>query len=777
MSQNEGPNKHEKLLLKGSVEFSEKPADELENSQDAKAARESTKEDRQKALDLNKDQHSGSAGGHGESIEVIIRDEHGHEKVAASRQKGGSEKDIERQVANEKPVSREELQKLAADGDISASKFLARAKEAKTDEERQGIQMELDRWFGRGEFARHLKQNDESAKSSIEASKQKTDQKINTNILQAIESDTHIPEEKRQLAKHLQEMRSETKKIGGSTDAIDSFAQSELQKEIAAQEHINTPGKFDELQNQIIRAIIKQEVDDLKRGVGVVHGTVNFVVNTLAGIGNAIRMVSAATFETTPVGMLCPDLYPDKEAKEMLHKTLESTVVAGRILNQLTTTFNPTSPLFGVEYDPQGAEMTRAVVKALPEKIGHELDKFAHADPEAQTAVATEAILNIVTLIETGGIGSAAKVGEISHAGSLAKLTEETAALNEMVQVVKTASIGEKISPASTVANTAAKTLEQQAGFIAALAEKRPSLKPLADKFKECLTNFNDATKPEFAVAGGGTFKGDGVVDIIQTAGKDIKSSVEGTGKKIEDYVNRMVKKGEGESSNVRKRGNNEPSPESGEAKGNKKSDGDLGEEVRTEKEAEDGIRLSKKNHPWDVPQADIDLTNELLNGGRAESFGPAGYERLRRTDLGKPRNQFRWKAIGEVFSKDVPRQITNESCVNAVSAQLSEGRFTEAVMIKEFPPRAPMLDTANHIGGKALLVSEKEMSKVIEIECKKGPWGAKLWDGEDWHLLLVQSKNEIKGRLRIHDTYEGTKYEMDISEFKEVWTGEFMLK
>ena len=230
MAQNEGPNKHEKLLLKGNVEFTDKPADQLEHSEEAKAARESTKEDRQKALDSNKDRHSGSAGGHGESIQVVVRDESGHEIVAGSRQMGGTEKDIERYEANKKPISQEELQKFADGEDISASKFLDRMSKAKTNEERQGIQMEVDRWFCRGQFAPLLKDENESGRSPVDSTKQKIDQKVNTNILQAIESDAHLPEEKRQLAKHLQEMRAETKKIGGSTEAIDSFAQSELEK-------------------------------------------------------------------------------------------------------------------------------------------------------------------------------------------------------------------------------------------------------------------------------------------------------------------------------------------------------------------------------------------------------------------------------------------------------------------------------------------------------------------------------------------------------------------
>lgn len=85
------------------------------------------------------------------------------------------------------------------------------------------------------------------------------------------------------------------------------------------------------------------------------------------------------------------------------------------------------------------------------------------------------------------------------------------------------------------------------------------------------------------------------------------------------------------------------------------------------------------------------------------------------------------------------------------------------------------MRDLAEHINGKALSVPLKQMKAAIEGECKRGPWAAKLYDGEDWHLLIVQLKNESTGRLRIHDTYEGTKYEMDIDEFTRVWTTQFM--
>lgn len=159
MSQNEGNHDQEKLLLKGKVEFNEKPEDHLEHSEDARRARESSKEERNKALESNKNRHDGSAGGHGDSIEVVFRDEHGHEKISVSRQKGGTEKDVERYEADKKSISNEELQALVQKGEISASRFLERLNSANTEEEKRSIRNEADKWFSRGKFARQWQNN------------------------------------------------------------------------------------------------------------------------------------------------------------------------------------------------------------------------------------------------------------------------------------------------------------------------------------------------------------------------------------------------------------------------------------------------------------------------------------------------------------------------------------------------------------------------------------------------------------------------------------------
>ncbi|HIA51095.1 MAG TPA: hypothetical protein EYN91_03270 [Candidatus Melainabacteria bacterium] len=60
MTQNEGNNTPEKMLLKGKVEITKAPEDHLEHSVDAKQARESTRADQQRAQEANKDRHSGS---------------------------------------------------------------------------------------------------------------------------------------------------------------------------------------------------------------------------------------------------------------------------------------------------------------------------------------------------------------------------------------------------------------------------------------------------------------------------------------------------------------------------------------------------------------------------------------------------------------------------------------------------------------------------------------------------------------------------------------------
>lgn len=628
MSANESHSNPEKKMLHGRIEFNEKQEDHLEHSTDAQHARESTKDDKSRALDLNKNKHSGSAGGIGESIQIVVQDECGQEQVVASRNRQITEKDIERSEALKKSISRDELRIYAGNGDIGAAKFLERMTNAKSSEDIQNVQKEVDKWFGRGEYT---------------------------------------PDQNKNIA----------------------------------------------LQDQILKAIIKNEIDDLKRSVGVVHGTANFIVNTLAGVGNAVRMASAASFETSAIGLICPDLYPDKDAQVMLHKTLNGVGAAGRVLAQLNTTFNPTSPLFGIEYDPEGARMTRSVVEKLPTIVGQELHKFAQADPEAQSAIATEAILNIVTLVETGSAGAAAKVGEVSHISNFAKVAEETAALSEVAAAVKVANRGEKLTPLATVAETSEKVVAQQAEVVTALAEAKPSLRPLAEKLNECKAAINE---PRYGEVG---------YEEKLAGGKNPKD-------RNFDELDEM---------------------------------GEKPEEV---------LRAITGDPPWQQDARDIAFTNRRLERGRAEYVkSDQGFVRLRRIGPGdEPRPQYSWECIGEVFSPEVRRQTDHYSCVDAVTAKLSNGQFSESQLIEKFGAPAPMKETAHLIGRKFGSIYEHEYdSKILEY-CSNGPWGAKFFDG-DWHAVIVAFKNEATGRLRIHDPFEGTKYEMTLQEFKRVWTGE----
>jgi len=769
MTQNDAQNNRENVQLKGKVEITEKPKDQLEHSADARAARESTKEDKQKALELNKDRHSGSAGGQGASIELCVKDHHGNEQVAVSRQTGGTEKDIQQLEDRTKSINEAELHNLAENGDIGAAKFLERLKLAKSSNEKEAIQKEADMWFGRGESANQGQPNIDRAEKIVTGKiVAPTDHKVNTGILKAIQSDDRLPEEKRELARQLQQMRSETKKRGNCTDAIDSFAESELKKEIASQEHEPKPYNINlnELKNQILRAVIKKEIDDLKTEVGVVHGTLNFAVNTLAGIGNAVRMAGAASFQTTPIGALCPDLYPDKEATEMLHKTLETSVVAARVLTQLNTTFNPTSPLFGIEFDPQGAAMTRALAKALPEKISKELDNLAHADPEEQAAVGTEAILNIATLLVGGEAGVAGKAGELGELNSLLKVSEKTTAVADTADAARIANSMEGLNPASNAVNALAKNLEQQTNIFAALAELKPSLKPLADKFKECLTNFNEASKPEFEAAGVGKIKGDGVVDIVQNAGEKIKSKADAAGKKIEDYVNRMVRKNEGEETpDFNKPGD----------KG-KRPGGETGDEIG--KTPETPKDLEKQNA---LAFTDGELTENLLSAGKATvKRSSIGYHRLQRLDFEHPRAPYNWEAVGEVFSSGVIRQSKDLSCTAAIGEMLSGGRLTEAELIEKIGENASLRDLGKELGNWKFESCDvgKELEE-INSKCESGSWVAKFFDrfgDRSHHVVIVDGKNSLTGRLLIRDPFEGTRYEMNIPEFLRVWNGECLV-
>lgn len=283
----------------------------------------------------------------------------------------------------------------------------------------------------------------------------------------------------------------------------------------------------------LLKGSVQVAVEVAKIDVGIVHGGVNFAVNTMAGIGEAIRIAGAASFELSPISALCPDLYPDKEAQKTLHSALDAIAITERITLQLSTTFNPYSPLFGVEYDPKGVEITRKMVMAAPEIAAGissiaqgQYSAYINSDNEHKAAVATEGLLNLAMLIEAGA-GLASKLGQMKQVGNLVETAEGLA----------------QAGTATSLDVAVAKNTET----LITATENNPALKPLADKLKDCLETLNDWTRPKQELVPEGAFlpPRDGIVDVAKDIGKDIKSFGDDVGKNIEDYINRMVRKGD----------------------------------------------------------------------------------------------------------------------------------------------------------------------------------------------------------------------------------------
>lgn len=771
MTQRENQDKSENRIIKGKGDADLPHKDRLEHAEDAKHSRNASKAEHQQALDLNKNKHSGSAGGQGESIEVFVRDAHGKEQVAASRHVAASEKEIAKLQARMKPITPEELHRAAKVGDIAAAKLFERMSHAKNHDELASVQKEANKLYGRGEFAinrddaarknqeLHDKHDTDKQRSTNKATKK---QRVDTGILEAIEKDGTVSREKRKLAAHLQEMRSATKKMGGSTEPIDGFAQQELSKEIAAKQKSN---HLPDLKDQILRGIIKMGVEDLKVKVGVVHGTANFVVNTLAGIGNAVRIAGAAAYQGTPISAICPDLYPDKEATQMLHKTVETTAVAGRVLVQLQTTFNPTSPLYGVEYDQHGAAMTRALAKAIPQKIGDELHRLAHADTEEKAAVATEAVLNIATLVETGGFGAAAKVGELMAVNTIAKVAEDGAALAEVsniAKVAKTTESVEHLNPAGKVVKAITKNLETQAKDIAHIAENRPSLKPLAEKMDECATQLRVATKEEQGVS---------------LRVHDEYTPAEGPPKAPEG-----MKAGGKEEGNIP----SEADPldvASGDKNPLEKEKHELSVEEIEKLKAEAG----SKRYPEVSREAKLkqpsenEETTKLIKDGDAErTRSKSNHERLRRRNLGEPREAYNWAVRNERFSDDVVRQSEKLSCVDAVGEMISNGVLKEAKLKDDIGVPGDYDLLVEQLGDNRWM---KGTFESLSRHPGNGPWLAEFVENawtdmkKSLHVVAVDGFSIAEDIVHIRDPWEGTKYDMTVKEFEHIWSGLTILR
>lgn len=655
----------EKTFLKGRVS-----SDNFENSADATAARQSSASEVKNALDQNLNRHSGSAGGHGLSIEICFADKDGNVEVLDSRELAEKAHSRARNNSPSQSISRAELELLSAKGEFAATKVLERFSEAKTDEELKAVQDGADRLFCRGKYS-----------------------------------------------------------PGGAIEKPEPH-------EVASAAEPPPPPPLENTGAEMLQGSVQMDVELMKVGVGIVHGTANFALNSVAGIGNAIRIASAANFELSPISKICPDLYPDTEATKMYHDALRGIGVSARVMTQLATTFNPQSPLFRVEFDPEGAALTKSLALSLPKHIHDQFEKFGNADTEAKTAVATEAILNLATLLETGGAGAVAKGSEI------AKLGEITKTGGELLEI-------------SSVTNDIA----LHSRIISSLSEKSQALKPLAEKFKECLNEF---TKPVLVAEGVGEVRtGKGIIDDVVDIGKDVKDAVKPFVSRIDDYINYMKGKGKG----------------SGDPNFSDKSKS--GNLEKIESDAKKAAILA------DVK--DAEFTKELFASGRAKiSEFSNGNKRLQRTDLGDGREAYNWEAKNERFSPDVVRQTEDVSCVNAVGEMLSEGRLTEAYLKEKIGVPGDKNKLLRELGVDKWEYKICDVGKELEAIddfCERGPWMMELYDTKgstrSHHVIIVDGKNEA-GNLMIRDPHEGTKYEMTIKELLTppgLWNGLYIAR
>lgn len=511
MGDNNTGNNPQKLKLEGRVEVNEPCIEKnsLENAPDADTARKASADERNRALDANPDKHTGSAGGKAGTIE-IVHEADGKTKVLASRHVDRKEKELNLEGEPVHRMSEEELHSLAKSGDFAAVRMAERLSEAKSQEEKQAVLKESDGLFPKG------KKSGESAQ--VEGKEEETINQLKhpTRDLAAIEADKSLPEDKRNLARDLQSMRAVSKELGQSTDVIDQYAAVALNVEIAKKNVIP-----EDLNGRIVHTLIKSGIDDLKVKVGILHGTANFVVNTLAGVGNAVRMAAAAEFEMTPLARVCPEIYADQEGRKMLHETIGAIAKADRIGLQLCTTFNPESPLYGVEFDPEGAAEVRRLAQTLPKAISERLVSLSKADPEVQATVGTEAALNIASLFLGPEVMAAKGGADLNAASKVLRTGEELVEGAELAKVAEVTGVEGSASTPIEVAKALNGNVMETSNIFSKLAEAKPVFKSFASKLEEQANKLKQGMEPLVAydlqpqLAGFGA--GGRKVNVLQT--------------------------------------------------------------------------------------------------------------------------------------------------------------------------------------------------------------------------------------------------------------------
>ena len=161
-------------------------------------------------------------------------------------------------------------------------------------------------------------------------------------------------------------------------------------------------------------------------GLGHLHGVVNFASNTLVGIGDTVRMASAAERKVDLFQLSQPDM--DPEGTEKLHDTCQGLAMGSRVLLQYSTTLNKESPFYGNNFDPEARQVAEKLSQAMPERLKQEISQFKNSDTEARAAKSTELLLDIYTCAEAGGM-------MLSKAGQMAKETKVMSQISNDMQM------------------------------------------------------------------------------------------------------------------------------------------------------------------------------------------------------------------------------------------------------------------------------------------------------------------------------------------------------
>ena len=174
-------------------------------------------------------------------------------------------------------------------------------------------------------------------------------------------------------------------------------------------------------------------------------------------------------------------------------------------------------------------------------------------------------------------------------------------------------------------------------------------------------------------------------------------------------------------------------------------------------------------------------IEGELVEGVHYQIDKDTG--RLKRTDLGEPREPYRWPVINERMSHDVIRQSEKDSCFSAVGEMLSNGKLKEKQFIESIgnPSNTELLsDELSKTLGEDWTWKSRSFSSFAEIS-ENGPWAAVMYEypwvprnrgANDPHVVVIDGVKST-GNLSILDPYEGTRYEMTETDFKAAWTGQ----